>query len=409
MRISCNVGLMLLLLYSLSPGIAKLIEIPWVAIFGYFFLYLFFVYEQKKIITFDKSKIIHIIFFLIIIFYTAIIVFIYSIFNIIEFESMYFGAATFLIPIFFASICTRSTYEIIVNSIPTIALIHGIIAICIYPEGPIAPYFLHISEKLYSGVMAFRFSSVSGSLAFSGLMISGLVCLIFRKNFPRQLNAAQLLLALFFIFCILMSLQRAAWLSCFLIIFYWLIKNRKIINNPKFIFICLLPIIIIINSEIFSDHVYFDLVYDRISSIASIGENSPIIERAGQWKNVFNNLNEMPFGSGPGQIGQAARELESRNGLMPIPDGDYFRIASEYGPIGIAIVLWIVIACIKSLGFLLIKNINNQFFIKPILVIAFSIQMLGTNVTEIYFVNFIFLATLFNLGINDKIMHISKP
>ena len=101
----------------------------------------------------------------------------------------------------------------------------------------------------------------------------------------------------------------------------------------------------------------------------------------------FQNVINYPLGTGVGQVGQVAR-VGGWSVFKACADGDYPRIFSETGiPGGLFYVFLFITA-----GLLYIRSkfdnkaVKTGFFV----FLGVSAQMIGSNVTEFYFVNFLY-------------------
>jgi O-antigen ligase len=95
-------------------------------------------------------------------------------------------------------------------------------------------------------------------------------------------------------------------------------------------------------------------------------------------------------------VGQIAARYEINPLLKIVPDGDYLRIASELGIIGI--LFYIILFLLLFFSFFNL-NANKKRFILISLLVGYSFQMIGSNITEFYFTNFIYwiiIGYLFN-------------
>ena len=122
-----------------------------------------------------------------------------------------------------------------------------------------------------------------------------------------------------------------------------------------------------------------------LARFTSIGEASS--ERDGQWISGIENFISYPLGTGVGQVGHVAVRYEEATSVYKgVPDGDYFRLLSEYGFVGGLFYLFIILSVFLS--FIYIKRIDKIFIVT--LIAGNLIQMIGSNISEFYFTNFIY-------------------
>lgn len=386
-------GLLLIFFYSLSPGLAKILDEKNFFIIGLLFLTIYFLPTLKIRKSFDF---IYLYFILI---YSLGISFILIYFDISNFDSFIFGFFQFFYPFLLILISETDRIKSFLMQVPLVGLFHLILAVFIFPITLLDNSLLvFLSEKLVESAAAYRLASVSGSLTFSALMFGGLALsglTIFNKK--SSLLRYKILFVFFALGCVF-SLQRAVWVSCsllFLLIIF-IDKSSRIKSfcylGGGLLFVIL--ILIFIDNDVMSE-----LILDRLISIYSSSEGeSAIGERTGQWYNVLTNLNNFPLGSGIGQIGQSARSaLDSApTNFKYIVDGDYFRIISEFGLLGLYfpfIIVWLNSLFLYCIFFNKSKiDGDHKFF--GILFLGLSIQLLGTNISEMYFVNVIYFSVL---------------
>lgn len=103
----------------------------------------------------------------------------------------------------------------------------------------------------------------------------------------------------------------------------------------------------------------------------------------------MENFVQNPLGVGVGQVGQvASRYTSDENFYNIVPDGDYFRILSEYGIPSIFLYGYIIASLVIVLVF---RREDDKKNIALIAIISgFLIQMIGSNISEFYFTNFLY-------------------
>jgi hypothetical protein len=280
------------------------------------------------------------------------------------------------------------------------------IAFLIYPLSPIysSPLINELSMVFLDGAAALRLASISGSLAFSGVAIVGLsfccfdprpVALLSKRNFLK------LLIFNIFLVSAFLSLQRSIWVAIFIVLCAKFFLGRQSLSNKicNFIFTSVITLSIFL-SILWSHEDLYQLSGDRFFSFIRTGGLDAVSERNEQWALAIENFLQRPyFGWGIGQIGQSARNYQNESGMGYLtPDGDYFRIISEFGVSGIILILFIAKTFLHSLKNLFLTNEEMCILKKYSLAyICLSFQMIGSNVTEFYFINTVYWALFFRL------------
>lgn len=308
------------------------------------------------------------------------------------------GAFNFLVPLLIVSVAGPDRAARMLYDLPFVAVAHAVLALLMYaPLRPPIELIESLSETLLTGTAAFRLSSVSGSLALSSVMVAAFAVAVRRlvtvSNSGTGTWRTWVAAALFLI-CGFLSLQRAAWLSLAAILLAGLIAaapNRRI-AVMSLLAVLIAPIFAaLLLMDIPEDAV--DIFKDRFATLTGGSETSAVGERSGQWLNVFQNFWTLPIGHGPGQLGQPVRDFGPVTGGLPIFDGDYFRIVSEYGPVGVALVLILVAGAWRALKIAiqaLARRRQRADLVIAAAVLGLLLQCVGTNVTELYFANAVF-------------------
>lgn len=266
------------------------------------------------------------------------------------------------------------SFDDFVKVIMRVAFVHAVIGILLYPVFgfTILPPF--ISEVLLEGVMIGRMSSVSGSLGFGCMLMVTSICAFYYKKH---------LFFLLFILCVIFSLQRSAWLATiFGLLLYMVYEMKKRKNLFVFKYLLVGGIVILVMMQ-FVDNlgISFEYVTDKFQSIGSAAN-----ERSGLWLSGIENFKSYPLGTGVGQVGQVAR-FESTS-FLSVPDGDYFRILSEFGISFFFFYLPLMLFIISLLFHSSVLDKRELCVLS--IVIGFSFQMIGSNVTEFYYNNLIY-------------------
>ncbi|WP_144241975.1 MULTISPECIES: hypothetical protein [Thermodesulfobacterium] len=303
-------------------------------------------------------------------------------------EVTIFGVATFLIPMIGYFYSRIIPFNFVVISIVFVGFVHSLIAILLYGFFPLPSFLEDIRSILYEGVMAFRMSSVSGSLVLGALMtivsvfVLNMVILRFKKEY--------IILLFIFYFVDIFTMQRSVWISLFIyniLILAYLAINQNIQSKKKLYLIFLLiifPVLILMIITSVLEY-YIDFLLERFVSLI---KGEAIEERSSLWRNGLNNFLSIPSGTGLGTVGQVRRILNLENDYLPVLDGDYFRILSETGIILIPFYIRFFIYLVLR-GFYLYKMSINRLTVYLSL-LGLSINMIGSNTTEFYFVNFIY-------------------
>lgn len=397
-----------LLIYSLAPGIMKLTGNQAFFLFGYLNLAIFIKVTSNNFVI--KRLIPIKILFIIFIFYGLFITVININYGFAEAKPAAIGFATFMMPLIMSLFCGVSSVIALLRLLPWIGLVHGLIAFLIYPFFPFSDMIGNYLNPLLDGVMAFRLASVSGSLSFSSLMaISFAVCVI---KIGAQYEKRYILASISFILLVslILSIQRSMWLAVIIFIIYAVAYGyiRKVFLIFSLIFLSSI-LFFIVNQYEGILYTFSDLITSRILSIVSNADDSAFGERAQQWVGVFRNIVELPFGAGVGQIGQANREGQFINGLTGIPDGDYFRIISEFGPLGLLlVVLIIMLTTSRAMKTLAKRDVDRVIHAAAAVLCILVFQGIGSNMTELYFVNFIFFAIFSNFDQINRTLYRSR-
>ncbi|GMV44671.1 MAG: hypothetical protein AMXMBFR66_00690 [Pseudomonadota bacterium] len=329
--------------------------------------------------------------------------------GIADSRTMAVGTASFLIPLAMVALAGPWRARILLRDVPPIALVHALLALVIYPATRPDIGLLHrIGDPLLEGTFAFRLASVSGSLAFSVVMVVAFtvsLALHVQTSEGRR-AAASWWLALLFLFCGFLSLQRAAWLALLLVwaVAVVLARGARRRTAAGVLGALLLPILVVPLAIGLPDYLE-QTVADRFETLAGGSDSGLVEERADQWLNVLHNVHAMASGHGPGQIGQAVRERGPVTGGLPVFDGDYFRLVSEYGVAGLALTALMLAGAVGAVRRGVQAAHGQQPIVDALLAtatIGLLAQALGTNVTELYFANTLFWALWLQMWGRDR-------
>jgi hypothetical protein len=286
-------------------------------------------------------------------------------------------------------------FEVFIENMMNIVAIHGVLGILLYPAFGLGGYFENIYLVLKEGTMFGRMSSVSGSLGFANLMFVGFVLAYHSKK-------TKLYLVLITI-CLVLSLQRSAWLAALFAVVVSTIVNFKSISYKKVItFSTFVGLLIVVLIQLGSNE-DFDILFSRFSEFGKEAAS----ERSTQWVGGIKNFIAFPQGAGVGQVGQISARYDNNPLLNLVPDGDFIRVISEIGIPGLLFYLFVLIFLCYSLTTL--TSYDTKKIIIVSLIVGYSLQMVGSNITEFYFTNFIywiFIGYFFNLIRIGKLVQI---
>ena len=383
----------LFFVYSILPGIAKFLEIRTIFLLNVpiIILVLIRTFYLKNIKYFDLPFIIFLIF---IIAFIPISFF----YPLNSTEATFYGIYTFLIPTFGYFVAKVFSIENIFKVFIKICIVHSIIGIVFYPYFFVENYFPRIINPILEGSAYLRMTSVSGSLGFSPLMLIGFnILLVNLFNSRSQYLKSNLFYFILFFISLLLSLQRSAWLGAIVSILLILIRQilRRKINFFKiFLFtssLIFIFTILIINIDLL-DIPQIDFLFERKESFTGAA-----VERSEMWTKGFQNFINFPLGVGLGQIGLVPTFIDSKNYYSGVTDGDYIKIISETG--FVSMLFFTFLALFLSFAIFNIIKLTNHLFALILIIVGFSIQMIGTNISELYFVNYsywLFLGVFFH-------------
>lgn len=362
----------LLLTYSLLPGISKILGQQLVML-GAIPIIVLIISRNRTSISFYRIDLIFIFFIAYLFLLTCLC------FTVIPSNKLGVCMAIFLniLPMLGYLYSRQLSFDDLCDILIKIISIHCVIAILLYPPFGIVSQSSPFVEPIMEGVAFGRMASVSGSLGFGNLIMTGTLIAIFKER--RYLPLI--------IFCWLFSGQRSAWLGGvfgILIMLYYNLKNGKLFATLKYIFLFVVfasALYVIVSSVLKID---LDFIFGRM---AEFGDATS--ERDEQWVNGWNNFKDIPIGGGPGQVGQVASRYDGGGmlDLKVVPDGDYFRVLSEYGIGGLFFYLGVLFSFLISL-MLKVHNVNYRLVIA--IVGGNILQMIGSNITEFYFTNLIY-------------------
>jgi hypothetical protein len=367
-----------LLIYSLLPAFAKLLEASY--IYGLYIIILFLLYLlfRKNKLRVYRSDLPYLIICIYIFMYIPFSIYIHN----GNYEIVLYGLLMSFIPMIGYFYSRLIDFENFVKAVVFVGVMHAIFGILTYDFLKYPEFISNIIYKIKEGVMAFRMSSVSGSLPFATLMIISVSFTINRIFLKRNIPIYLLLLFLF-IFASIMSMQRSAWLAIaviFIITIFYLFLRGKITIIISLITITIILVLIFLQ---LGDILWF--IEYRANTIFS---NSPVSERYEQWIWGIKNFINVPSGLGIGTSGQVNRILNFYSEFNPVYDGDYFRIISDLGILGL--IFYIYLFFLMFLKILNLNKLDGYNFTLVTVLVGLSINMIGSNTTEFYFVNFLY-------------------
>ena len=360
----------LFLLYSFLPGIYKILGNQMIMLFS-IPIVLILLYLTRKSYKPLKIDVVFIIFFCYVILQSILWMCSPWVNRIGILMGMYLN----IFPMLGFFISRGIEFKVFKSIILNIVLIHCILGIILYPFFRIVDAGSPLVKSLTEGVAYGRMSGISGSLIFGNLIMIGFIMSFFTKKMFLPLIT----------FCLLFNAQRSAWLaaaSSILIYLLYLLKNlriKKILTYTIFILV-----FVIIGISLISNYINFDIDF-MLSRLDSVGNASS--ERQDQWVSGLKNFISYPLGTGVGQVGHVAARFEVASSIYNIvPDGDYFRILSEYGMIGGLFYMFVILSVFLS--FIFIKKMDKIVVLA--LITGYLIQMVGSNISEFYFTNFVY-------------------
>lgn len=373
--INKNIFFVLIALYSLLPGIYKVLDNQ-LMMLGSIPIVLYLLYKTRKQYVIYKKDLIFIFLFIYILLQSLLWV------GFLPVNDMGLAMGLFLnvFPMLGFFISRGVDFDFFSEALIKVVIIHCIIGILLYPFFGIYQLLpADIVSSLSEGILYGRMTSVSGSLGFSSLMLMGFVLSFF-------LNKKYLPLI---VFCLVFNAQRSAWVAAFLamcIHFFFLSKRFEL--KKVFGYIFFISIFVLLGGYFVVQYIDFDIDF-LLSRFQTVNFDEASSERSNQWENGIENFMQNPLGVGVGQVGQvAARYTTDENLYHIVSDGDYFRILSEYGIFSIFLYGYIILSLIKVFIF---HRVADEKVVALIAIICgFLVQMIGSNISEFYFTNFLY-------------------
>jgi len=226
--------------------------------------------------------------------------------------------------------------------------------------------------KLYPRLISFIGSSTSvGTISAVSIPLT----FMFYDKYKLNFVCFSGLLSLFLLSAFL-SMQRSAWVASVFaiitsyIILYILYRENKIKTSIKLLIFVVMVVIIIYVMQLEQGNV-MSFALERFYSIF----NSNIIDR---WTYGINIFEKHPFGIGIGRASHKAIQF----GFMGVADGNYFRILSELGILGMLLFLLLSMeSLINSLKY------NPYLFV---VICIYLIQAVASNIIDFAYSGSIF-------------------
>ncbi len=361
-----------LLLYSLLPGIYKILGNQ-LLMLGCLPIIVYMLYRWRSEIRIYKIDTI----FLLLIIYLGLQSVAWMLFPNVNKTGIAMGIFMDIIPMAGYVLAKGMDFKYFAQVLIRVIFVHCIIGIILYPPFRITSASNPIVNTLVEGVAFGRMASVSGSLGFGNLLMTGFILSFFfaRRYLPLML------------ICLIFSAQRSAWVGGFFVLIVYvlgLLKNFKLAKVFSFI---LVAIVLVLGIFWFVDSILgIDLgfITSRFSELTTAGS-----ERDFLWKAGIDNFKSYPLGVGVGQVGQIASRADgAESAFALVPDGDYFRVLSEFGIVGGLYYAITLFFFFLILLFVKLTTISQQAIVA--LMGGNLIQMIGSNVSEFYFTNFIY-------------------
>lgn len=210
------------------------------------------------------------------------------------------------------------------------------------------------------------------------------------------------LLISFAIICLLSSIlcqQRAAIATSVLVLLFYIIYNKDF-KVSRFIMVA--GIASIIGFYFLVEYTRYDVISSMLNSRYDDFFSSESMDsgRSSQYERILEVWNNFLTGDGIGACSSIARKY----GFRGVSDGEYIRILTETGVLGLVTFVILVLATLKRC----VKNLEN-YHIEMCIIVFFLLAMIGSNSLSIHFL----YATIFWFSIgrvwhktNNNILHV---
>lgn len=295
------------------------------------------------------------------------------------------GAYLFLVPTAGYAIARAYPLPQVTTALAGVGLCHVVIGVLTYGLLPLPDWAARVRE----GTMVFRMSSVSGSLAFSGLAVVTFVFLL--GLWAEEARGARKilwgLLAILAFAGVILSLQRAAWLAAAAAVVSLAMTGGNRARRAAARIGAVAVLVAVAAWPLMETLVDVSLMQQRVESLVDTrSEEGAVGERSGMWRASLGHVASVPTGLGLGQVGQATRVLDRETEYAVVVDGDYFKIAAECGIPGVVFLVYLLARVAVSFR---AGARSTSAGIARSALLALLIQMVGSNVSELYFTNFV--------------------
>lgn len=382
------VDLFLLLTYSLLPGVYKIIDNQLFMLFSLPIIIYLLCKHWKKKILFRLD-----VFFLFFIFYIAALCIVQYFSPNTNRIGIFMGLFLDVIPMSGFLFSRLIHFENFIRLIVPVGFIHLIIGVVLYPMFGIVDLLGETGKILTEGVAFGRMASVSGSLGFASLMfMTSIGALYYRKKY-----------FIFLLFGVICAAQRSGWLACIygMLLFCYVNMKKGDSRYVRYLILGIFLFIMLLSYLISTTGFDISFFLQRFEDLHSATD-----ERNEQWIAGWSNFVKMPIGAGSGQIGQVATRY-AEGAYNTVPDGDYFRVLSEYGIVGG--LFYIVILFLYGVTLFTIKK---SISLKRCCILSIfgglCIQMIGSNITEFFFTNFLYWTFVGYLFVELNLIYVSS-
>lgn len=266
-----------------------------------------------------------------------------------------------------------------------------------------AAWTRRMESKWYLEGMNYTYDQIAENMRFSSFMMTsyatqyfGIFALPFAITFmvrssTKKEKLLYVLTLLIIIFCVTISLQRAAILGCTLVLFTYFFYDSFHLKKGSSMFI----VSIIVVSFLVVLYGNSDLGIRVFERFQEINVDDVFNEsRISQNENAFAAIQNIILGSGVGTGGAGARRL----GFPAVSDSNYMLILFELGIVG---SLVFIIMIVKTLG-RVAKNFR-YLFAEGSIVVCYLIAMIGSNALSFSLFSPLFWFALGRIWNNDYI------
>jgi hypothetical protein len=274
-----------------------------------------------------------------------------------------------------------------------VALVHAVLGLLFYDFFALPGQLSTIVAKMKDGVFQFRMASVSGSIVFGAIMVYGLISSAYL--YEKQRNKFYMIMMIVFLLCSILSQQRSAW-GCSILFCLWYFSNNI---KERWPYLLLMVVILVsgVNYVAYVSPELLDFLILRFTGSFGGDSNDVTIvnERSHMWLTAIDHFILNPFGLGAGQGGWISYTQDVNIDIV-VTDGDYFRLLLESGIPGVLVFIYLLGAILLSF----IRDNRSEASYMYWLTIGSALQMVGSNITELYYANFAFWLAL---GVNHQL------